>query len=410
VKLSVLPSFTLGFLLAVGAAACDTPVYRFAMYSPGWAPWPYEVVYVHAGEEAADDAAAVKRLEEAASAQFKLSNLSFRKLDASDEQALSRESAYVRELCQARRAELPLFVVAAPHGPVLHAGRLAEADAESLLDSPARKQLCKLLAGGKIVFVLLEGKSPADNEAAEKTARQVAEKAGRGEIEVPPPGKNAPAALVPGKEPPAKLEVAILRVPRDDQRERWFVRMLMQVEGDLEKYADHPLVFPVFGRGRALPPYATLKGITLAGLSGELSYIGGPCTCEDRHLNPGVDLLTTWDWAAAAEALAKQFGDDPTGDDLPGVAALVPTLSKPDDDAEMAVATKLAAELAARDAGSAPAPASAAPLLADVPPPPSTPSSKAPSPFRWWIVGVGAAAGILAAIAVAAIKSLRRFG
>ena len=37
-------------------AVCDTPVYRFAMYSKKWAPWPYVVVYLHSGEEAKEDA------------------------------------------------------------------------------------------------------------------------------------------------------------------------------------------------------------------------------------------------------------------------------------------------------------------------------------------------------------------
>lgn len=406
-RLGLVPAVV--FVLSGAAAACDTPVYRFAMYSPAWVPWPYEVLYVHARQEGSDDAAVLKRLEEVASGQFKASNVTFRKLDASQATNVARETPYLQELCRTRHAELPLFVVAAPHGLVLFAGKLDGADVDALLDSPARKQLCKLLAGGKIVFLMLEGKTPADNDAAERIARQVAERAGRGEIEIPPPpGKNAPGALVPGKDPAAKLDVTVLRVARGDEREKWFVRMLMQVEGDLAKYADQPLVFPVFGRGRALPPYATLKGITAEGLSGELSYIGGPCSCEDRTLNPGVDLLTTWDWPAAAEAMAKEFGDDATGDDLPGVAALVPTLSKREGDAEMAIAQKLAAELAAGGAGQAGE--TSAPLVADVAPPSSAPSSQSASGFRWWIVGIGAALGVLAAIVAVAIKSLRRFG
>ncbi len=38
----------IGIIMAAGAMACDTPVYRYAMYR--WLPAPYEVYYFHKGD------------------------------------------------------------------------------------------------------------------------------------------------------------------------------------------------------------------------------------------------------------------------------------------------------------------------------------------------------------------------
>ena len=53
--------------LSSSARACDTPVFRFAMYSPQWAPWPYTVYHLRGGGEVAEDVGRANgRLEAAA--------------------------------------------------------------------------------------------------------------------------------------------------------------------------------------------------------------------------------------------------------------------------------------------------------------------------------------------------------
>jgi hypothetical protein len=59
------------------------------------------------------------------------------------------------------------------------------------------------------------------------------------------------------------------------------------------------MVFPLFGRGRAMPALVG-AGITPENIKDAAAFLAGPCSCEVKRDNPGVDLLLTADWERAA--------------------------------------------------------------------------------------------------------------
>jgi hypothetical protein len=72
------------------------------------------------------------------------------------------------------------------------------------------------------------------------------------------------------------------------------LKSLIHSESDLSD-RDDPMVFPVFGRGRAL--FALIgQGITTDNVRGSASFLTGACSCEVKELNPGFDLLLATDW------------------------------------------------------------------------------------------------------------------
>jgi hypothetical protein len=91
--------------------------------------------------------------------------------------------------------------------------------------------------------------------------------------------------------------------------------MLIGSEPDLAERSD-VMLFPVFGRGRALLPLIG-AGITEKNIYDAAAFLVGPCSCEIKEQNPGFDLLLSadWDGLLAASGLA--------------VAAAVPTISEP---------------------------------------------------------------------------------
>ena len=91
--------------------------------------------------------------------------------------------------------------------------------------------------------------------------------------------------------------------------------MLLAVEPDLHKFEKEPMVFAVYGRGRAMPPYVG-KGITQANLVDCIAFLAGACSCMVKDENPGVDLLMRWDWDATAERMAAE--DEGSGLGSPG--------------------------------------------------------------------------------------------
>ncbi|MHC4505258.1 MAG: hypothetical protein ACYTFI_18295, partial [Planctomycetota bacterium] len=95
--------------------------------------------------------------------------------------------------------------------------------------------------------------------------------------------------------PKLKLAFSTLNLSRKDPREQLLVKMLTGTEKDLKDFAAEPMAFPVFGRGRAL--WALVgKGINEDNIAETCIFLVGPCSCQVKARNPGVDLLLTVDW------------------------------------------------------------------------------------------------------------------
>jgi hypothetical protein len=224
--------------------------------------------------------------------------------------------------------------------------------------SPARKQFAERLeAGDTGVFLLIEGKDEKANAAAQDLIRTLADEVASGKVKLyagaadmfpgipdaapaQKPGEGEPAEKQPADEKPVgekpagekpvgeasakaddkpeqagepKQTVGLIRIARNDPQEQWLLRMLMASEPELEKYADEPMVFVVYGRGRALPAYIG-AGITRENLLDCLYFISGACSCTVKEQNPGVDLLVRYDWENAARKMAEKFAGEEGAD------------------------------------------------------------------------------------------------
>jgi len=99
------------------------------------------------------------------------------------------------------------------------------------------------------------------------------------------------------------ISFEVYSISRNDPREECMVRMLMATEDDLEKFEPEPIVFPVYGRGIAL--WAIVgNGINQWNISEAAEFLTGPCSCQAKLLNPGVDLLMAMDWDSVVESIA----------------------------------------------------------------------------------------------------------
>ncbi|HYW80680.1 MAG TPA: hypothetical protein VE890_13955, partial [Thermoguttaceae bacterium] len=318
------------------AVGCDTPVCRYAMYN--WPRSPFYIVYFHQGEISEEDAAANKLLEEMGEIGPTGPNLAFKSIDVTDEEQLK----LIPEFFNEARKELvkgdePTHLIFPPWYTKPMVERLDEAAVKQLADSPLRKRIGELFnEGSSSILMILTGPDEEANAKAEKAAAEVVKAAATGEVPMaededlyyeqamqPESEEDAAAendADTEGEqetEEPAepKLKVGVLKVARDDPDEQWLVRTLLSVESDLRDpgFEKEAMVFAIYGRGRAMPPYVG-KGITTENLIECVAFLAGPCSCMVKDQNPGVDLLTTWDWDATAEIIAK---DDPSLDPDP---------------------------------------------------------------------------------------------
>jgi len=315
------------------ASACNTPVYRYAMYN--WASTPYAVFYFHEGTPAEEDEAVNKLLVELSEAEPP-ANVYFNEVDVSEEECFSRLHPLIKKLYEAN-AEVPkpMHLIITPWGAELFAGRLDEAKVKAMVASPARTKMTELLAEGNItVLMILTGPNADENQRAEKVAGEVVDVIVSGEIPVGvdpvgygpemPYDDNEQGDDEDGEEEDdgngdedskGRAKIAMLKVSRTDAAEEWLVRTLLSIEPDLDEFPDDTMIFAAYGRGRAMPPYIG-KGITPDNLIDCVMFLAGACSCMVKDQNPGMDLLMQCDWNTVADVLAANdpaFDDDPWG-------------------------------------------------------------------------------------------------
>jgi hypothetical protein len=290
--------------LAAIALACQVPVFRYALER--WESDHYTLAVV-AGAEGltGEQEAVVQSLREAIEGGDFPVNARVRVVEAEKEGAAeaaektARLELYYPEQLRGHLSDEPVW-----SGPVT-----AESAAR-VLRSPVRTELVKrLLAGESSVWLLVESGDKEADDAAAATLEGLLGEAGD-TLEIPEGviGANeieAGRVLTQAEEEnvvqsgvPLKIGFSLLRVSRDDPEEGALLGMLLKVEDDLGDFADKPMVFPAFGRGRVLEPLIG-AGLTQNNVMYAASYLCGACSCQVKDQNPGVDLLVAADWNAA---------------------------------------------------------------------------------------------------------------
>jgi hypothetical protein len=277
------------------AWACNVPVFRFALER--WRPDPYRVVLFHEGELTAEQREILRPLIE--HQEKEAANVAVRTADLAVASDQSEEAAAERALYEAiGKPTLPWLVVQYPaHLRIptpAWAGPLHREVVAAAIDSPIRREVARRLADGQsAVWLLLEGgQTGKDDAAAELLEEQL--KLLQQTVKLPELTADPEDAIDASL--PLKLEFSLVRVPRNDPAEHATVAMLVGSEPDLAERSD-PMVFPVFGKGRALLPLIG-AGITAKNIEDAASFLAGPCSCEVKEQNPGFDLLMATDWGS----------------------------------------------------------------------------------------------------------------
>lgn len=296
--------------------ACNTPVYRYAMYN--WQTAPYIVFYFYEGEIPEVDLAVHNTIEKLTEEWPPEANVQIEPIEVSDEKKMEMLPEFVIEEWKSYEdGKTPTYVVFSPFRAHVYSGELDAESVQKLIESPARKKFGELLGeGNAAVMLLLTCPDEAENKKAEEALAELQEMAESDEIPVeialPPMGLPGEGDEASGEDAPDpnKLGIAVLKVDRNDPAEEFFVRMLMSIENDLHEYADQPMIFAGYGRGRAMEPYIG-KGITAQNLVDVVAFLAGACSCMVKEQNPGADLLMKWNWEATADKMAE---NDPTLD------------------------------------------------------------------------------------------------
>ncbi|MBN2289707.1 MAG: hypothetical protein JXQ83_10280 [Candidatus Glassbacteria bacterium] len=306
----------LSFLLLLfagcsAALACDVPVYRYALER--WPSATYEVVAFYRGALTIEQSRVVELLGRPEDGGPH-ANCTVRPVELG-----SLPDGPLRALRESLdNPSPPLLALLSPHGAgqqeIIWSGSLTAGSAEKITGSRARREIARrILSGEAAVWVLLESGDREKDEAAAALLE--------GRLELLERSLRLPEAVDRASRsgaPELRVDFSMLRLSRSDPEEEVLVRLLMHTEQDLGLYASVPMAFPVYGRGRVL--YALVgEGISQENIDEACAFLVGPCACEIKALNPGLDLLMRVDWdAGLAGSWVNEVGLPP----LAGLSAL----------------------------------------------------------------------------------------
>jgi hypothetical protein len=311
-------------LCAIPVHGCSVPVFRYALEH--WTAAPFQAFVFHRGPLTDAQQAAARDLGQDGLAGKLHANVSVRTVDLNEDPA----PELIESSGGTAGTPLPWLVVRFPasnrRSAVIWSGPLSTVGVAQLLDSPARKEMVRRITEGEsAVWVLLEsGDAAKDAAAAELIEGRL--KYLESVLELPKlDAQDIANGLVSVGQEGLRLGFSLLRLSRDDPRERPFIQMLLGSEADLEEM-NSPIVFPIFGQGRALYALAG-GGIGQETIDKAATFLIGKCSCEVKELNPGVDLLLAADWKVIVESQAAGIPDLPTMADLTKSAPVTVTIS-----------------------------------------------------------------------------------
>ncbi len=313
------------------AQSCSVPVFRYALER--WRPDPYKGIYLYRDTISEQDRSLLDQLKAAAGNAENPLNLIIREVDVATFSEETLNEVFLGSIPK----ELPVMTIWYPDQmgkqPPVWSEKLTPSMVRGLAYSPKRQQLAEsLIQGESVVWVFIPSGNKKKDSAAEKLIREELDSA------LALHTQNPYTVLSGAKQKKLSYGFPIMTLSPDDPAEHFFIELLLKSESDLYEYTDEPMVFPVFGRGRAL---GCLFGeyITAKNIRESTAFLAGACSCEVKELNPGVDLLMAAPWDMV---VMEAFVDDTPLPELTGVMPVDTVASDEIGTADSASTTEMA--------------------------------------------------------------------
>jgi hypothetical protein len=182
-----------------------------------------------------------------------------------------------------------------PNVQALWEAPLNQASVQTLLDSPVRHQIVQRLTDGQTAVWLLVLSKDDELNARVKADLQKQLETMTDELKLPHELSEEDTLYdTPMGDVDLRIEFSVVPLDLNDPNEIVLTTIIREAMLDtLDQYL--PAAIPIFGRGRALTVLD--KASIVPDVVAEVcSFLVGPCSCEVKQLNPGVDLLMPVDW------------------------------------------------------------------------------------------------------------------
>lgn len=310
------------FALPGVALACSVPVFRYALEH--WQPDAYRITLYHDQDLSDDDRQLLSWVREQTDQG---ANLEVRVVDLREEELEEADAARWEQIEDQATPRMVVQLPGRTGGGEVMVGSAPwnEQELQQLVASPARVELGQRLVDGEVVWLFLEsGDDQTDDRLYQLLEEQLAIQQETLEL---PELEEQDRSELSGDPEELEIRFTAMRIARDDADEKWFREILLSVEPDLREaeLIDKPMVFPAFGRARAL--YALVgAGINSDMIGQAAEFLTGACQCTVKADNPGVDLLIPVRWDNLIQVTEPEEVDLP----LVGLGSNLPVVQESD--------------------------------------------------------------------------------
>jgi hypothetical protein len=268
------------FYVMSSLMACTNPVYMYAF--DHWRPDYYDAVIMYKGSLSDSQVKTIDILNEAISAG-KL-NIRLQTIDIESDSA--RNKYHLKEDNTVEYPRLSLwFPKEMGNTSPFWSVKLSEENIKAIIQSPARISLINDLQRGvpSVWIFIPSGKKETDQKALSTLQREI--KLANDSLKKDMQNESKTAVFVP---------LSIITLAKDKPAEAYTLCMLLNALGGIENTSG-PKVLPVFGRGRLLCKVQD-QMIQKEIIQSLCKFVTGPCACQVKESNPGMDLLLYSDW------------------------------------------------------------------------------------------------------------------
>jgi hypothetical protein len=273
--------------------ACSVPVFRYALER--WPADTYRFVVFHEGPLSSSDQTLLEPLDMIKTTGYGRPPLEGHTVDV----AQDMPEALVPLWNQHKDIPLPTLMllppVTDPNIQPLWEAPLDRTSVQTLLNSPVRSEVVQRLADGQTaVWLLVLSPDDALNARIEADLKALLQTM-TDELKLPHELDGEDTIYDTSmSDVDLKIDFSVVRLDLNDPNEIILTTIIREAMLDtLDQYL--PAAIPIFGRGRALTVLD--KASIVPDVVAEVcSFLVGPCSCEVKQLNPGVDLLMPVDW------------------------------------------------------------------------------------------------------------------
>lgn len=263
-----------------------------------WKPDYYRAVVIYNAENPVESDEGLKAIQAKTEDKTRSLNLSLRKIDVTDKANIDEKTTEVLKIAEPEK--FPFTIIYFPENSdvenPLWTGHVTLEEADTVADSPARREIARrLLKGESAVWLLIESgveyKDYRILKLLSEEIKNIGSNPSGGETPVPPKTDGAKEENKPGKH----VKMSIMRISRDDTAEKSLLNMLNFIEPEIMNVSNEPVLVPVYARGRVLELFPNDE-INRDNIRNTIGLLAGENIDRETGLKTGTALLLSVNW------------------------------------------------------------------------------------------------------------------